>query len=326
MNILYTVNKQFLPIMLTSMYSLGINSNFENIKLHVVTSDFEKEDFDSLKYHASNFDNIELFIYRLEDFPIDMFNIPDFKGSQIANARLFYPRIIKEEHSDASTLLYLDADTIVVDDLNPITSHNSDTLSLCLDDSMPKNYYNGIFGLDKYYNSGVIYYNLDQFTQLDVEDKVKEFSETNTKHVKYPDQDFINVIFKDYISTLELRYNLSAFAFFYNDYLGNLYFNKLKRQMNFSEVKSEAREKKILHSYGLNGIKPWYNNLVNPFNQQFDSYMSLVDEEFTKEDMSGIEGILAKNVELMKLAHIYNTYAPANVKKLCKKVVNGISK
>ena len=326
MDILYTVNKQFLPIMLTSMYSLGINSNLNDIKLHVVTSDFDKEDFDKLKFHANNFDNIRLFIYKLEDFPIEMFNIPDWKGSQIANARLFYPRIIKEEHSDASTLLYLDSDTIVIDDLNPITKYSNETLSLCLDDSVPNKYYKNRFDLDKYYNSGVIYYNLDKFNKLGIEDRIRDFNSTNTRYLEYPDQDIINIIFKDYISTLDPRYNLSSFSFFYDDLLGYLFFNKLKRQMSYSFIKEEIDNKAILHSYGLSGIKPWHNNMVNPFNNYFDSFMNLVDEDSTKEDLEGFKAYLANNQQVMKLAHICNTYAPTRVKQLTKNIINKVNK
>ena len=62
--------------------------------------------------------------YRLEDYPIDDYGIPSWRGTQIANARLFFPRIIKEQNPDIDNLLYIDSDTLIKNDLSGLDSYN----------------------------------------------------------------------------------------------------------------------------------------------------------------------------------------------------------
>jgi len=69
------------------------------------------------------YNNIEISCYPLEKFNIDRFKIPNWRGSQIANARLFFEIILNQNISNIQQLLYLDADTMIVDDLTNLNNY-----------------------------------------------------------------------------------------------------------------------------------------------------------------------------------------------------------
>ena len=113
MHILYTIDKKYLDIMLASIYSMVEKGGLKSIHFHIVTSGFDEEEKDKLEKFFNILPNVKYTFYRLEDYPIDDYGIPSWRGTQIANARLFFPSIIKEQNPDIDNLLYIDSDTLI---------------------------------------------------------------------------------------------------------------------------------------------------------------------------------------------------------------------
>ena len=44
-DILYSVDNRYIDIMLSSIYSLLCNGKLENLRIHIITSNFSKEDY-----------------------------------------------------------------------------------------------------------------------------------------------------------------------------------------------------------------------------------------------------------------------------------------
>lgn len=317
MNIMYTTDDRYLEIMLASIHSLIMNSKLDNIRLHIVTLNCNNSHFDKIKRLTDLYDNVELHIYRLEDNPIDNYNIPNWRGSQIANARLFYPRIIKDEFSDIDSILYIDSDTLIVNDLSSLKTYNS-PINACLDDSVLKKYYQDLLQLDRYYNSGVLYFNVDEYLSLDMEYRIKDYINSKSSNLlKYPDQDLINILLKDELSTLPPRYNFSAFAMLFNGLDARLFFNDSKRQLSHKSIADERKNPIILHSYGLSDIKPWTNNGINPFNDLFMEHMQYINSNFKKEELERIKKLLALSPTLFKYMYIFKSYLPESLQSKC---------
>ena len=68
--------------------------------------------------------NVELYFYDIATFDIEKYGISNWRGTQIANARLFYQNILGASVSEMDNLLYLDSDTIVVSDLNDLEEYS----------------------------------------------------------------------------------------------------------------------------------------------------------------------------------------------------------
>ena len=80
------------------------------------------------------------------------------------------------------------------------------------------------------------------------------------------------------ITELSLSYNLPPYVFGLNTSQRKLYC--LKKGINYPETCKARENPKILHSYGLFGIKPWMKNNVNPYNHLFRKYVFQVDDHF----------------------------------------------
>ena len=318
MDILYTINNKYIDIMLTSLYSLISNNNLSYINLHVVTSNFSKEDYYKLESFINSYDNIKLYTYKLEDLNIEKYNIPNWRGSQIANARLFYPRIIKENNPECSNLLYLDSDTIIVDDISKINLHNNHMISACIDESSQKSYYRDKLKLDRYYNSGVLYINMDKYLSFNIENEIKNYLGKYNMPLTYPDQDLINIIINKDINCLEPRYNMSTNSYLLDGLYLKLFYNTDKRQISYKQILEEQKRKVVLHSYGVFNIKPWTNNNINPFNDVFMSYMNYVNNNYTKEDLNKIKKLLSRSPLIFKNLSIIKTYLPDNIDELSR--------
>ncbi len=316
MDIMYTTDDRYLEIMLTSLHSLVVNSKLDKIRLHIVTQNCNIKHFDMIKRFVDQYDNIELHLYRLEDNPIDSYNIPNWRGSQIANARLFYPRIIKGDNSNVTNLLYIDSDTLVVDDLSQLKNY-SGPINACLDDSIQRKYIKNNLCLNKYYNSGVLYFNVEDYLDLDMEYRIKDYlSSESSKYLKFPDQDLLNILLKDELSTLPPRYNFSAFAALYKGLDSRLFFNDKIRQVSYKLMNEERKNPVILHSYGLTNIKPWHNNTINPFNELFMEHMKFINSDFKKEELEKLKKLLTLSPTLFKYMFLFRSYLPDDLQKL----------
>lgn len=134
-DILYTVNSQYKEIMLTSCVSLILNNMDKDIHFHIVTSDFSCLDYEYCKSVLSKFSSATCKFYPLDKKYIEKFNIPNWRGSQIANAGIFFQDLI--DLTEIQKLLYLDADTIVVSDIKDAFNY-SNPINAVLDSCLQK--------------------------------------------------------------------------------------------------------------------------------------------------------------------------------------------
>lgn len=314
MNILYTTDRNYIDIMLASIYSLIQNSNFEEFNFHIVTFDFSNEDYDRVKRLLECFKNVNVNFYKLEDYPINNLNIPSWRGSQIANARLIFPSIIRDL-KDIDDLLYIDSDTIIRDDLTEIIDYKDSIVSACKEDCTLKSYYVDKLNLDRYFNSGVIYFNTKEWNKLDIEYRIKDTISNPNIDITYPDQDLFNIMLKDEIGVLPNRFNISTYPFLFNKIEAKLFYNPKYRQLGYDEIIKEKNRAKILHSYGLLNIKPWCDTNFNPFSEEFMMYIHDFNKDFTKTELSTFKKILTTSPTLIKLLIISKTYLPKSIEE-----------
>ena len=308
MHVMYTANKNFVEIMLTSIYSLILNGNLESINLHLITEDCDEEDFNKIRNFLDQFENVSVDIYKLEENPIVEYGIPNWKDSQIANARLFYPRIIKEKHKDIKNLLYIDCDTIIKKDLNELTLYDKFPINAVLDEG--KSNYHKELGLDKYYNSGVLYINMEEWNNLDIEYRIKDICKSDKIKFTYPDQDAFNITLKDEINTIPNRFNLSLYPFIFNKVGMKIYYDLQGGQTSYKDILKEKDKVVILHSLGLFNIKPWYNSKVNPLTDEFTQYIKDINPEFKLKELSKLKKIMTLSPTLFKSIILIKPYIP----------------
>ena len=316
MDFLYTANSKYLDLMLASIYSLIINSGIDNIRLHLILADFSKEDYKKIEQLLYKFSNVEFYFYDINDYNISKFNIPNWRESQIANARLFFQEFLLINHPSIENLLYLDSDTIVVSNISDLSEYKDNTISASKDICL-KTYVREL-EVEKYYNSGVLLFNVPSWVNSNCEDKIIHFIEKNNKPLQYPDQDILNCALEGEIADLPFKYNLDSSGYLFDMFTLGLYYNNFIRQYSKDEFIDAKNDARILHSVGFRGIKPWTNNNVNAFNSEYMKYLMLVNPEFQREDLNGIQRVFAMYQILLKYRIVLSSYVPEKNKKIIR--------
>lgn len=295
MEILYTANKKYIDAMVASIYSIYRNGGLDYINLHIIYSDFSLDDVIYIESFLKRLDGVKFNFYFLDEREIDKYNIPKWRGSQIANARLFFQSILKDKVPEK--LLYIDADTICVGPLNELENYDKYPV-YAVKDSLHDCYTQRFMNLDKYCNSGFMYIDTKKWSSVDAERKVVDFVSTSPWELIYPDQDIFNCALSEYIGELGAEYNLSPHVYLFDERELRRYY--AYRGLSVEEVLSAKEKVKICHSYGFSGIKPWTNNNINPYNDLFMEYLLYVNPEFKKEDLSFKEMLVTRSKRLYK--------------------------
>lgn len=114
-------------------------------------------------------------------------------------------RVCLPEILDCDKVLHLDADTIINDDLTPVWETDVEGKWFA---AVPE--YVGVYKpyRDKYYNAGVMLYNLEQMRKDNIVPKFLD--EINNKQYRFPEQDILNRFgVPDKAVDLPVRYNES---------------------------------------------------------------------------------------------------------------------
>lgn len=307
-DVLYATNQSYLIVTLASVLSLIENSNLLNKKtnLHLMTEGLTKKDFTFIEEFFNPYDNICLSIYPIEEFNISQYHIPDWQHTQVANARLFFQDILGNKIKEMQQLLYLDSDTIVVDDLTGLFQYQEGVYAV-RDNCKPAYYHR--LNLDKYYNSGVLYLDTKTWVEEHYQDQIIEFIEKNEDiKLSYPDQDILNCVLKEKIKSLPSSYNLAPYVCIIND--TTLQYHCKKIDSDYEKVKVDIASPKILHSCGILGVKPWSDNKVNPYNDVFRTYIEQIAPSFELQQLSKIKGFLANHPQLFRSLLELKTYTP----------------
>ena len=185
----------------------------------------------------SEYINFEDF-YETQKYPFEMYY------------RLYIPLIL-----DYSKVIYLDCDTIVVDDIAKLYEESLDNEAMGM-----------VINFDCYlntkhidYNSGVVLMNCRDFENMQIREKCKSLLETN--RYKFPDQTALNIAAKGKIKTLDPQYNYQVSLAHYHR------FKRVIRKRKYMET--FAKEPVVIHFSYI--TKP-YNNIYSKYNDNFWNY------------------------------------------------------
>lgn len=311
-DVMFTSDNKYIDIMLASIYSFLLNSNLENIRIHIIASNFSLDDYKRVENFIKLFSDVEIYFYPFENFDIEKYNIPNWRGGQISNSRLFFQDILKSHISNIKNLLYLDSDTITVSDLTELNKYK-DGLYACKDGCL-HHYYKSLNDLDTYYNSGVILINVNEWLENNYKEKIIETLQDTKIKFTFPDQDIFNCALKDYIRKLPINYNVSPHVYAFNDFFSKIYYNSKYRNIGYQDAKAAKNDPKIIHSYGFSGIKPW-NGKFNPYYDEYMKYILEVNPYFKADELDDMKEKISKFPHLYRILLLTRTYLSEEMEK-----------
>lgn len=160
--------------------------------------------------------------------------------------------------------------------------------------------------------------NTNWWKKENCEEKIIKFVRDNpTKKLTYPDQDILNYVLGKEIEEMPMSYNLPPSVSMMSGVTLDLYCKKIKRDT--AEITAAKKAPKILHSYGLLGIKPWTDNEVNPYNDIFRRYLYKVNPEFELQELDSMKKLLSTNPRLFNSLFLLKSYTPECLQGIVKK-------
>lgn len=215
------MNKETIPIFFASddnyipFLSVAISSLLEhsskdyNYDIIVLSSKLNEENMKKIKEYEKDGVNI-----KFEDVKSKIENIMDDLSLRLRDyysVSIYYRLFIPSLFPNYKKAIYLDADIVVIDDISKmynedlngylVASVNDDVI---MSHEAFKEYSRKMIGIEpeKYFNSGVLLMNLEEFRRDDIEGKFLHLLRKFNFDVICPDQDYLNFLCKDKVKYL----------------------------------------------------------------------------------------------------------------------------
>ncbi len=164
-----------------------------------------------------------------------------------------------------SRVLYIDCDTLVVDDLSALWATDLSTAAVgAVRNILPagaRDYPLSIgVPVDAYFNSGVLLINLDYWRAHGVTEALLAYGRRRAGELKWPDQDALNHVLRDAWRVLPERYNAQNGMWFMPNRYD--YFTR-------DALRAATTSPAIVHFEGPHIVKPWGAYCKNPYRQRY---------------------------------------------------------
>lgn len=226
-HIVFCINDDYAKYLQVVIKSIVCHNCDQNIIIHILSDYLSGNNIRLLNDVVCNTSSIRIEIHIIDDVALKGLKISR-KWPIQAWYRLLIPQILDKSIRVA---LYLDADTLVVGNLNDVFSTNLDGISIAavIEASVfNKSYYErlGMRNDQRYICSGVLLMNLDFWREHDLSRKMIAWAKCN--NLQLPDQDTINYFCRDSKKVLPLRYGIVHFFFCSDEFYKEPYLSELQ--------------------------------------------------------------------------------------------------
>lgn len=276
LNVLYQSDNNYAILTGVSMCSLmETNQHFDEINIYLLNDNIELDNLEKMEsmceQYKRNFIVVDTskILNRLKSLKVE-----PYKNTYTTYFKLF---AIHELNINTNRILQLDGDTIInkpLDDLltMDLTNHVCAATYDCI-----LNEYKPLVDIpqeDKYYNCGVLLINHDFWLEYKCEEKIVNHLKNVRNRYFTVDQDIINVLFRDKIKYLHLKYNFNSGFYIYGIKESIKMYNLKPSYYSAIELIEEAyKEPYIYHCMGAMTGRPWEQDNIHPQNGMYDTYL-----------------------------------------------------
>lgn len=270
MNILVTLDSNYLKPLRTMLKSLCLNNPGEVFTIYLMHSKLSDEEVDGVKAYVeaqgSKLENVKISDDSFQEAPILFYYTIEMYF------RLLAYKFLPEK---LDRILYLDPDILVINPIRKLydLDFNGYLYAAAYHDIVTVNEINKIrlhpYKIDAYYNSGVILMNLDLLRKEANEEKIYKIIEKKGQKLVMPDQDILNAIYAKKIKSLDEKlYNYDTRYYSYYKMASNGEYDMDKTINNTV----------ILHFCGKR--KPWHKQYSGKFHSLYKHYEKLAESEW----------------------------------------------
>lgn len=279
LQILYQSDDNYAIFMGVSICSLlENNKNIENIVVYVIDDGISEENISKLQCMVKKYDRKISFVTGqkvLENKEItDAFSYAGMRKNTHSYLKMFFDTLLPEL---TGYLLYIDCDTAITGSLSELTDLDmQDKVIGMVMDSLVINSKKtvGMQFDDRYYNSGVILIDVERWKKFHCAERILNHIK-NVRTYGTVDQDVLNVVLKEEIFTLPIKYNLQPIHL---EYSYNLYSKVYKHKETYyskGEVEEAVKTPLVIHYLRYIGESPWNADNVHPGKVYFDKYLAM---------------------------------------------------
>jgi lipopolysaccharide biosynthesis glycosyltransferase len=239
--------------LLTSIFS----SNKKNqIAFHLIVTGINTQHLEDLKQFIVK-NNACVFFYQvdIDELEKKIFLPDNSHYTAAAYYRLLFPQLIPES---VSKLLYIDSDTVVINDLKELFDIEVGRypLAAVVDPHPVIRTDLGIHEANKYFNSGVLLIDTANWKEQEITKKAFDFINHNHEKIVFVDQDVLNAILIDNWLPIDMKYNVM---------LLDVVLQTPKREL--------IKDKVIIHY--TSPWKPWHCLTKNKLRSVYHHYLRL---------------------------------------------------
>ena len=265
MELLVTVDKNYIPPLQVMLTSLHMNNPGEDVELYLLHSRLQEKELEPLEKQCGRL-GYKFFPVKIEDSWFSQAPVTKQYPREMYY-RLLAPCFLPQK---LHRTLYLDPDILVINSLRPLWETDmKGRLFAAAAHTGKTNLANNINQVrlgttNKYFNSGVLLINLDQGRKEILPEEIFQYAGEHAKELLLPDQDILNAVFGS--RTLEL-----------DDYLWNYdarnYSTYLLRSGGVCDMDWVMGNTGILHFCGK--TKPWQAGYIHRFGILYKHYMQI---------------------------------------------------
>ncbi len=271
LDIIYTVDDGFLPLVSTSLASIIENNRDKNINVFVATDkDETTENFSKLvNHHSCNGVQISYIDAKKYDSVFKEKNMNKWgSNSYYTYWRLVVPKLINVDYA-----VFVDADVLCLKTIESIDL--SGKACGCVIDSV-HSYYNKLMKTDKnfcFFNSGIIFFDIKKWKSEHLTEKCIDYIKNVKSDFFMADQDLLSLALRDEIKVISPKYNWFAGYDYYGIYESILLYSLNKKRF-YKESDLESASKDIVFYHCLDGVfkRPWSIDNNHPAKEKYDYY------------------------------------------------------
>lgn len=275
-------NAKYLPHVAALIESLAASNPLQGVSLYLLHDDTVVPELRTRLQAAAERHGLRLVF--LQPTPAQVSTLPPARAYP---SLIWYRVLLPELLGEIGRVLYLDADTLVLQDLRALwRSELGDTLLGAVAqhramDGAQRLTHLGVAADAAYFNSGVLLMNLERMRREQFSQRVISIGSSQAEDIHYPDQDAYNLACGGRWLKLHPKWNCFASVFLSGNAADHAY-----DSLSFQEaVVSPA----ILHFEGSLFAKPWNYRCVHPHRHLYRAYRQRTPWPLTKLDGSDLK-------------------------------------
>lgn len=268
MNILVTLNSNYVPPLKVMLKSLFLNNSHALFTIYIMHSSLTEEELRMLQQF------VEKDGHKLKVITITEAYFQDAPVIKHYTKEMYYRLLaFKFLPEDVEKILYLDPDILVINEIDKLyeTDISDYLFAAAYHDLATVKELNKLrllpYEIDAYYNSGVLLMNVSKQRKMINEQEIYDFVEKNKLKLILPDQDILNGLYSKEIKKVdEIYYNYDARFYPYYKLV-----SKGKVDLDFV-----INNTSIIHFCGKK--KPWHKNYNGKFHSLYKHYERLANK------------------------------------------------